>query len=645
MSNYIQPGKYKLISRSKVRMLYKQVDVFENGEGRIELDFSYDEYLKDEIKSMSGARWNPESKRWSIDDNRRNLFQFQFLQGINPYKWYDQPLIEFTPRTQLFPQQYMMAQHGLTYRQVIWAAEMGLGKTLAAIEVMEQAQKLFNINDWWWIGPHSALASFDLEVRKWGLKCYPEKIMTPEGLVKTIKTWPRGLKSPRGVIFDESSRFKTPTSQRTQAADELAKGMRDDHGENVPFIIELTGTPSPKTPLDWYSQCEIAKPGFLREGNIHKFRERLSITIKKENKITGGVYPEILGWRDSDSKCAVCGYEKEGHDFSMIQAGLDSHEYVKGVNEVAKLYKRMQGLVTVYFKKDYLKNLPEKNYRILSVKPNRSTQNAANAIAANTSSAAKALILLRELSDGFQYEKVTDERTKQCPLCEGRKQTRVVVVDERPENFNPQIEEQVKYEWVDCSECGGTGEVPVIVRNVNKVHSPKVTLLESILDDHEDGRLVIYAGFTGSIDIVQATVESKDWLWIRVDGRGWQTNMDIDDRSPATMIETFQKKQDKYTRVAFIGHPGSAGMGLTLTASNEIVYFSNDFNAESRIQSEDRIHRLGMDVNRGATITDIIHLPSDALILDNLKKKRRLQDMTLGLFHESLKMAEEDRLL
>lgn len=86
-------------------------------------------------------------------------------------------------------------------------------------------------------------------------------------------------------------------------------------------------------------------------------------------------------------------------------------------------------------------------------------------------------------------------------------------------------------------------------------------------------------------------------------------------------------------------------MGLTLTASPSIVYFSNDFNAESRIQSEDRIHRPGMDVNRGATIYDLIHLPTDRTVLENLKAKRVLQDMTLGALNDVLaQVGNEDRL-
>ena len=115
------------------------------------------------------------------------------------------------------------------------------------------------------------------------------------------------------------------------------------------------------------------------------------------------------------------------------------------------------------------------------------------------------------------------------------------------------------------------------------------------------------------------------WEWIRVDGRGWASSIVGDAKE---LLLHFQGKEHR--RIVFIGQPSAAGMGLTLTASPTIVYYSNDFNAESRVQSEDRIHRLGMDENRGATIIDLIHLPSDELVLNNLKQKKKLQAMTMG---------------
>jgi hypothetical protein len=157
------------------------------------------------------------------------------------------------------------------------------------------------------------------------------------------------------------------------------------------------------------------------------------------------------------------------------------------------------------------------------------------------------------------------------------------------------------------------------------------------LDDHFDvGRLVIYAGFTGSVDRCVQIAKDHQWQVIRVDGRGWNTG-----GMEGEGLEIFQNQQEKYPRVAFIAQPGAGGMGITLTASPTILYYSNDFDFDHRIQSESRIHRIGMDVNRGATIIDLIHLETDRLILDNLLRKERLQALTLGEMTKALESQGE----
>jgi hypothetical protein len=62
------------------------------------------------------------------------------------------------------------------------------------------------------------------------------------------------------------------------------------------------------------------------------------------------------------------------------------------------------------------------------------------------------------------------------------------------------------------------------------------------------------------------------------------------------------------------------------------VFYSNDFNPESRSQAEDRIHRMGMDENRGCKIVDIYHLPSDTRVREILRDNRKLELMTMGEF-------------
>src|SRR5438128_11677195 len=96
-----------------------------------------------------------------------------------------------------------------------------------------------------------------------------------------------------------------------------------------------------------------------------------------------------------------------------------------------------------------------------------------------------------------------------------------------------------------------------------------------------------------------------------------------------------------YPRVAYIGQTEAGGIGLDLTASPVGIYYSNDFNANSRIQSEDRGHRPGMDLNKGYTIIDILHLPTDKKVLDNIQMKRDLQAITLGDLSRVLETTNE----
>lgn len=256
-------------------------------------------------------------------------------------------------------------------------------------------------------------------------------------------------------------------------------------------------------------------------------------------------------------------------------------------------------------------SLPDKQYRIVKLKPSLDLLRAARIVQSQARTSIQQMTLLRELSDGFQYrDNIT--KTSDCTFCGGT-----------CFRFIEGVEEQ-------CMMCEA-GKSNEVKREVVEVESPKINYLTSeLLEENEEiGRLVIYAGFTGSIDRICREVKKHGWEFIRVDGRGWVTSLP-GNLSALDMLSEFQNKQSKYEKVAFIGHPGSAGMGLTLTAASMIVYFSNDFNAESRIQSEDRIHRIGMDENRGATIVDLICLPTDLKVLENLRRKRELQSVTLN---------------
>lgn len=86
----------------------------------------------------------------------------------------------------------------------------------------------------------------------------------------------------------------------------------------------------------------------------------------------------------------------------------------------------------------------------------------------------------------------------------------------------------------------------------------------------------------------------------------------------------------------FVSNPASGGTGLNLQgACQSVIYYSNDFNALSRWQSEDRTHRMGM--LGSVTYFDIVAKGSiDNLILSNLDKKKTLSDLTLDQLRRAL---------
>jgi len=623
VGRYLKPGK--LIYKGK----------------RIYVKFGYNKKLIAEIKAMEGANYHgyddPPSKMWSIANTSRNKFALDHLLNRNPYTAYDKPLVEYNSLRPLREHQLEMARHVLTYKRCIIAGEMGTGKTLVAIEVMEA----LGLEDYeaWYVGPKSGIKAVSLELDKWDSKVRP-RMFTYERMTSYMKNWSGAEVLPKMVVFDESSKIKTPTSQRSQAAYHLAEAMREEYGDDS-YILEMSGTPAPKSPVDWWHQAEVACPGFIREGNIHKFKARLCIIEKRENNITGGVYPHVVSWLDDENKCKLCGKLKDDdvHKTFAVACG-EGHDWVKSKNEVKYLYRRMKGLVLVKFKKDCL-DLPEKQYELIQLTPTVDMLRAAKLITANASRAITAITLCRELADGFQYKDIkSDDIT--CPNCNGSG-TRVIKVPTTAVDYMAPLDIQAQNfedKEVTCDLCGGAGQTPKYKRNVVEVGSPKDEYFKNDLSNHEDiGRYIVWGGFTGTIDRLTNMAKSCGWYVLRVDGRGYHgyhPNSD-DPVNPndllISMDRTHPKRQemlDKYPRVCFVGHPEAGGMALTLHASPTALFYSNSFKGEARMQAEDRAHRMGMDDNRGLVIKDLIVLPTDKIVLDNLNKKRKLQSISMG---------------
>ena len=64
----------------------------------------------------------------------------------------------------------------------------------------------------------------------------------------------------------------------------------------------------------------------------------------------------------------------------------------------------------------------------------------------------------------------------------------------------------------------------------------------------------------------------------------------------------------------------TGGYGITLTAASNVIYYSNSYDLEKRLQSEDRAHRIGQ--HKPVTYVDLIAEKTvDEKIIKALRKK------------------------
>jgi len=589
---------------------YRDIECTVRG-SRISVKFPYDKFLLDAVKtSFEGRTWDMEKKEWSFPITQRNLFQFELLQGkygpepktnwpvnIEIQKEDIDAVIEGRGIT-LYQHQYEIISHILLKRQFLVAADMGLGKTLCTIVAMEILAGDSNPYILW-VGPKGPLTAARLEFAKWRSPLRPE-FMTYDALRIALQRWDRP--TPQIFVMDEISCCKTATSQRTKACQYVADSMRDEKVQ--PMIVGLTGTPSPKTPVDWWAEVEIIRPGWITEKSPRDLQARLGVLSEHDDGITK--FKKLETWKDSTDKCDICGKTEQEH----ANAPWDfNHPYVAGSDEVSAFGKRLRGPVGVWLKSDCL-DLPEKRYECIQFEPTQEILSLARTVVNRTKRAADALIKLRTLSDGFLYEEV-ETGSEPCTECINGQ------VNISPDEMGP------------CAICSGSGRAPVMTRVTKEFACPKIDLLIQLLSEHEEvGRLCVYAGFQGSVDRIQKVGLQQGWSVFKADGRGWSftTHEGLIPMTQEAMVERFQSKDD---RIMFVGQPGAAGMGLTLTASPTTYFYSNDFNPQSRFQAEDRIHRIGMDVIRGGRIIDVIHLPSDEKVINSLVNSRNLQSITM----------------
>ena len=102
--------------------------------------------------------------------------------------------------------------------------------------------------------------------------------------------------------------------------------------------------------------------------------------------------------------------------------------------------------------------------------------------------------------------------------------------------------------------------------------------IEALLDTVEEmsGKVIIWSRFRYDIRKIAVTLESKYGPGSTVSYFG-----DTSDEERQEAIKQFQFGDARF----FVANPQTAGYGLTLTAATNVIYYANDFNLETRVQS------------------------------------------------------------
>ena len=156
--------------------------------------------------------------------------------------------------------------------------------------------------------------------------------------------------------------------------------------------------------------------------------------------------------------------------------------------------------------------------------------------------------------------------------------------------------------------------------STQNIKSNRINELMNVLEEVE-GKAIIWANYQKDMFEIKKAIEKEYGEGSVVDYYGLTPQ---EDRQPN--IKRFQ--EDPECRF-FVGTPQTGGYGITLTQANTVVYYSNGYDLEKRLQSEDRAHRIGQ--KKSVTYVDLIADDTvDEKIVKALRKKINIASEVLG---------------
>jgi len=165
------------------------------------------------------------------------------------------------------------------------------------------------------------------------------------------------------------------------------------------------------------------------------------------------------------------------------------------------------------------------------------------------------------------------------------------------------------------------GHIKLDSGEVIELPSNRIKELLSVIEE-SDGKMIIWANYRHDILAIKNALQKEYGMNSVATYFG-----DTESEERQQIVDNFQDKNSELR--FFVGNPSTGGYGLTLTEAAVVVYYSNSFDLEKRLQSEDRAHRIGQTKN--VLYVDLI-VPKtiDEKIVTALRNKINIATQVMG---------------
>jgi len=390
--------------------------------------------------------------------------------------------------------------------------------------------------------------------------------------------------SPPVIIIDESSRIKSPDALSVKSIVKLRKTYPES------FRLIMSGTPASKSPVDLWSQFDFLTHNYFQCGYVF-FRSQHTVRTVKKLQIKGRLMQieSVLDRHTYDKiKLVIDRNTKDGKLHPDVPAMLQAQFHLTAedfwciVNsQVFTRFKNTDKIreqikpITYAVKRSECVDLPEKIYQTITCELNPEQK--------------------KLIKDLVQYSAAVygeDVLTVEVTALIGMRVLQIC-----GGNFSHLTDLEGKYATKPIS--GSNSKLQYILKDIPEIG---------------EQQFIICAVFTPEIELLQKEISKV----AEVGSLYGETS----DTQRAKVVQDFKAG---YLQ-GLIMNPTVGGYGLNLQMASVQYWYSRNYRTEARLQTEDRIHRIGTD--KSPIYKDLVsNIKFEQDVLDVLREGKEINDV------------------